>query len=233
VETIETPIYATTQETLPGLLGLLPVTREVTHLVGYDVETVTARTDLPVDVHLEFEAFYVDYEGVAFPIQVALPVGLPFLGDGLGELVTVCDGSLVYAALPDFPDREGHDHYDLCIGCVWEDPDVYDGWYTRVLSAVPRLAAPDSTTATALDEDWSFCAMDLLRAAGLAADRFAADYEPESIPADDAAIATDAGTQPASSAASALAPAAVAASAGFLALVGLIASVAVALRKLR
>jgi hypothetical protein len=174
--TITTPVTRTVTETVwepAGVLGFLPpVTREVTRIVGYEESPVVDVRDVPVEVHVEWQETYWDHDGVWFPIQLALPVGVPLLADGLGDIVRVCDGSAVLTAVPTFP-NEGHDHWGVCIGCAAPDPSALDGWYVHVLSAVARLGGADTTPSDG--RGLAFAAGDVLQAAGLAAARFAAD----------------------------------------------------------
>lgn len=176
------PVFETVEETVwepSGLLGFLePITREVDQVVGYEDIIDRVEQDLDIDVHVEWKAEYIDFDGTEFPILLSLPVGLDFLSDGTGDLVQACEGETILPEVPEFPDRQGHDVYAVCIGCTDQDPDRYDGWYLEILSAVPRLAEPDSDAVPVeLARNAMICPLDVLRAAGATADDFADGFD--------------------------------------------------------
>lgn len=174
---IKLPIVETVMETVPGtsLFGLVePATREVQRVTGYDVQEVLETQDLALDVAVTWQEQYWDYDGAITPVRLALPAGAGFLATGAGSIVDVCDGSVIHASMPEFA-NEGHDDWRVCIGCSSVQADRLDGWYVAVLGSRVVPAAADADLSEAFRGDGtSWCPFDVLQAADVAADRFAA-----------------------------------------------------------
>lgn len=234
----QVPIVETVEETVwepGGLLGFLePVTREVTRTVGYEDVIERVEQDMDINVHVEWHAEYIDFDGMAFPVLLELPVGLDFLRDGTGDLVQACEGDPVLSQVPSFPDRGDHDVYAVCLGCTQDDPDRHDGWYLEVLSAVPRLAAPDSNAVPVQAHNAMVCPTDVLRAAEAAADGFATHFDG---PLQDASEDPEEANAPSSSSGAAVSPSgastATVGTAGALGTLALLGAGLAAFRRLR
>ncbi len=126
-----------------GLLAALPaVTREVTAIVGYEDVVVPAEVaDLDYNVVLDWREDLIDWTQHDFAVRLNLPAGMPFVRDGLGDIVTDCSGEDLLQDMPDFSGFGDYQYIKVVVG--GSQRGDHQLWYLRILDVDVSLAGPE------------------------------------------------------------------------------------------
>jgi len=168
--TRQVPVYGTTTETVRGLLGLLPQTRQVTGIVGYDTVTDTLSQTFDLAVHADWTSEYIAWHPDAYTALLTLPVGLPTVAAGDGVMTKVCDPSV--PLLSTVPTSDPAAQY-------WSAVPMIDGWYTHLLGVDVHLAsAQEVQELPTQDDGMALCPSEIMPAVHAAAARLGLSPDP-------------------------------------------------------